>query len=70
MRFVLVGPSAPLRGGIAIENDALARALGQAGHTVEQVSFRRLYPSLIFPGRSQFDEGQMSSWSVPGASVS
>jgi len=61
MRFVLVGPSAPLRGGIAIENDALAHALGQAGHTVEQVSFRRLYPSLIFPGRSQFDEGQVPS---------
>ncbi len=58
MRFVLVGPSAPLRGGIAIENDALALALEEAGHTVEQVSFRRLYPSLLFPGRSQFDEGQ------------
>nr|AFK79251.1 glycosyl transferase group 1 [uncultured bacterium F41-01] len=61
MRFVLVGPSAPLRGGIAIENDALAHALRQAGHTVEQVSFRRLYPSFIFPGRSQFDEGQTSA---------
>jgi D-inositol-3-phosphate glycosyltransferase len=63
MRFVLVGPSAPLRGGIAIENDALAHALAQAGHTVEQVSFRRLYPSLIFPGRSQVDEHQVSSGS-------
>ena len=55
MRFVLVGPSAPLRGGIAIENDALAHALLQAGHTIEQVSFSRLYPSLFFPGRTQFD---------------
>jgi glycosyltransferase involved in cell wall biosynthesis len=55
MRFVLVGPSAPLRGGIAIDNDALALALCQAGHTVEQISFRRLYPALFFPGRSQYD---------------
>lgn len=61
MRFVLVGPAAPLRGGIAIANDALARALGQAGHSVEQVSFRRLYPSLLFPGRSQVDEEQLES---------
>jgi len=65
MRFVLVGPSAPLRGGIAIANDALARALGQAGHIVEQVSFCRLYPSLFFPGRSQVDERQRNSGPFP-----
>ena len=65
MRFVLVGPSAPLRGGIAIENDALARALWQAGHAVEQVSFRRLYPSFLFPGRSQVDERQMEAGPFP-----
>ncbi len=55
MRFVLVGPSAPLRGGIAIDNDALAQALSQAGHTVAQISFSRLYPARLFPGRSQYD---------------
>jgi len=55
MRFVLVGPSAPFRGGIAIDNDALAQALVQVGHTVTQLSFSRLYPTLFFPGRSQYD---------------
>ena len=55
MRFVLVGPSAPLRGGIAIDNDALARVLSQAGHLVAQISFSRLYPNLLFPGHSQYD---------------
>ena len=55
MRCVLVGPSAPIRGGIAVDNDSLAHALRQAGHTVQQISFRRLYPSLFFPGRSQYD---------------
>ena len=55
MHFVLVGPSAPLRGGIAIDNDARAQALRQAGHIVEQISFSRLYPALLFPGRSQYD---------------
>jgi len=55
MRFALIGPSAPLRGGIAIENDALASALVAAEHDVCQLSFRRLYPKLLFPGRSQYD---------------
>ena len=56
MRCALVGPSAPIRGGIAIGNDALAATLRQAGHTVEQISFRRVYPHLFFPGRTQYDE--------------
>jgi D-inositol-3-phosphate glycosyltransferase len=55
MQFVLIGPSAPLRGGIALDNDALAHALRQAGHLVQQVSFSRLYPALLFPGRTQYD---------------
>lgn len=55
MRFALVGPSAPIRGGIAICNDALASALVAAAHEVRQFSFRRLYPTLLFPGRSQYD---------------
>src|SRR5262245_17126787 len=55
MQFVLIGPSAPLRGGIALDNDALAHALRQASHLVQQVSFARLYPALLFPGRTQYD---------------
>ena len=55
MQCVLVGPSAPLRGGIAIDNDARAQALRLAGHQVEQINFSRLYPQFFFPGRSQHD---------------
>ena len=55
MQCVLVGPSAPLRGGIAIDNDARAQALRQAGHQVEQINFSRLYPQFFSPGRSQHD---------------
>ena len=61
MRCVLVGPSAPLRGGIAVDNDAMAQALRGAGHQVAQVSFRRLYPSLFFPGRTQYNESADST---------
>ncbi len=55
MRLALIGPSAPLRGGIAQYHDRLAAALGARGHEVRRVSFRRLYPKLFFPGTSQVE---------------
>lgn len=55
MKVALIGPSAPLRGGIARYNDALAQELKHRGHQVLLVSFRRLYPKLLFPGTSERD---------------
>ncbi len=55
MRFALIGPSAPLRGGIAQYHDRLATALAARGHAVDRLSFRRLYPRLFFPGRTQYE---------------
>lgn len=55
MRFALIGPSAPLRGGIALYHDHLAGALAAAGHAVDRISFRRMYPRLLFPGRTQYE---------------
>ena len=55
MRFALVGPSAPLRGGIAQYHDRLAAALAAQGHDVRRISYRRLYPRLFFPGRTQYE---------------
>jgi len=54
-RITLIGPAYPFRGGIAHYTACLARALTASGCSVQLVSFRRLYPSLLFPGRSQFD---------------
>jgi glycosyltransferase involved in cell wall biosynthesis len=55
VRLALIGPSAPLRGGIAQYHDRLAVALAVRGHDVRRISFRRLYPSLFFPGTSQVE---------------
>jgi glycosyltransferase involved in cell wall biosynthesis len=55
MRLALIGPSAPLRGGIAQYHDRLAAALGAHGHAVRRISYRRLYPRLFFPGRTQYE---------------
>jgi len=56
MRVAIVGPAAPLRGGIAQHTDALADALGTE-HEVDVYAYARQYPGWLFPGRSQFDPG-------------
>ena len=57
MRIVLVGTAYPLRGGIAHYIALLYRTLRERGHTVSVLSFKRQYPSLLFPGKTQKDEG-------------
>lgn len=57
-RVALVAPMPPLRGGIAHHSDSLARALVSEGHEVRALSYRRQYPRLLFPGRTELDEGQ------------
>lgn len=55
MHVVLIGPSPPLRGGIAAHTRGLREALERAGHRVDVVSYSRLYPASVFPGRSERD---------------
>ncbi|HEU4929081.1 MAG TPA: glycosyltransferase [Candidatus Krumholzibacteria bacterium] len=56
MRICLVGPAHPYRGGISHFTQMLAREF-QSAHEVRIVGYSRLYPSLLFPGRTQYDEG-------------
>lgn len=55
MRIVIVGPSRPYRGGIAHFSDELAGTLRLRGHEVVMETFRRQYPSRLFPGTSQLE---------------
>ena len=54
MRICLVGPAYPYRGGISHFTQMLALAM-QPAHQTRIVSFSRLYPSLLFPGRTQYE---------------
>jgi len=63
MRFVLVGPAYPFRGGIAQYTSSLFRALAER-HEVSLITFSRQYPSSFFPGRTQRDESK-SPFRVP-----
>ncbi len=57
MKVAILGPTYPHRGGIAHYTTLLARALA-ARHELRILSFRRLYPGLLFPGTTQFDESR------------
>ncbi len=54
-KIVLVGPAAPYRGGIAHFLHATYHGLVARGHQVDVVNFSRQYPSLLFPGKTQYE---------------
>ena len=53
-KIIIIGPAHPLRGGLASFNERMALEFQHAGHSVEVYSFSLQYPSLLFPGKSQF----------------
>ncbi len=55
MRVALVGPTHPLKGGVAQHTTALAERLKAAGHEVEIVSWLRQYPKRLYPGKQTVD---------------
>lgn len=59
MRITIVGPAYPLRGGIAHHTYWLQRELTARGHAVQVVSFRKLYPRLLFPGTTEIDTSRL-----------
>jgi glycosyltransferase involved in cell wall biosynthesis len=58
MKFVLVGPVYPYRGGIAHYTTMLAQTLAKRGSQFHVVSFRRQYPRWLYPGKSDRDPSQ------------
>lgn len=57
-KVIIVGPAFPLRGGIANFNEALCRAMNQAGMDSKIISFSLQYPGFLFPGKTQYDKGR------------
>jgi glycosyltransferase involved in cell wall biosynthesis len=54
MKIVIIGPSHPLRGGLASYNERLARQFQNEGHDVTIYTFSLQYPGFLFPGTTQF----------------
>lgn len=60
MKIVIVGTAFPHRGGIAHFTALLYSKLQERGHDVRIISFKRQYPSLLFPGKTQFENGEQA----------
>lgn len=58
MKIVIVGPAFPFRGGIAETTNSLSAALTARGHDVVIAGFRKQFPKLLFPGKTQFVENK------------
>lgn len=56
MKIIIIGPAAPLRGGIATFNMRLAEEFQTLGHEVLIYSYYLQYPSFLFPGKTQFTD--------------
>ncbi len=57
MKVLIIGPAYPLRGGLAVIDEAMCRAFLREGHEAELVTYRLQYPDLLFPGKTQLAEG-------------
>ena len=55
-RVIIIGPGHPLRGGLATFNQRLAKEFIDSGHECSICSFSLQYPSIFFPGKSQYSD--------------
>jgi glycosyltransferase involved in cell wall biosynthesis len=55
-RILIIGPAHPLRGGLATFNHRLAKEFIKEGNECSIVSYSLQYPSLLFPGTSQYSD--------------
>ncbi|GAB3600190.1 glycosyltransferase [Angustibacter peucedani] len=81
MRVAVVGPTHPLKGGVAAHTTELAHHLAREGHDTELVSWSRLYPKALYPGEQAVPGGipdvppfaattRRLSWSNPASWLS
>jgi len=55
-KIIIIGSAHPLRGGLAAFNERLAREYLNKGDQVIIYSFSLQYPSVFFPGKSQYTD--------------
>jgi glycosyltransferase involved in cell wall biosynthesis len=53
-KIIIIGPAHPLRGGLASFNERMALEFYKGKNQVQLFSFSLQYPSVLFPGKTQF----------------
>lgn len=59
-KIFVVGPAYPYRGGPARFNESLCKALCEKNIETQIISFTLQYPSLLFPGTSQYETSDVT----------
>lgn len=57
-KLVIIGPVYPYRGGIAHHTAMLDQAIRNSGNLTKVISFKRLYPKWLYPGKSDKDPSE------------
>ena len=63
MKILTIGPFPPLRGGISDFHYSLFNEFSK-NHDVSVLSFKKLYPSILFPGKNQYHDKHVDVDSV------
>ncbi len=58
MKIILIGTAYPYRGGLASFNERLMSQFQTEGEEVEIKTFSLQYPSILFPGKTQYSESE------------
>ena len=55
MKIILISVAPPYRGGISAHSSILYKKLVNQNHDVLIINYLKQYPSILFPGKNQFD---------------
>ncbi len=69
MKIAIVSTAYPLRGGIAQYTGILYKKLAERGHQVNVITFKRQYPNLLFPGKTQMEISTDPSLRIPSEPI-
>jgi len=56
-KVIIIGTAYPFRGGLASFNERIAKEFKVQGDEVEIYTFTLQYPSIVFPGKTQYSDG-------------
>ncbi len=60
-KVIIIGTAYPFRGGLASFNERIAKEFQVQGDEVEIHTFTLQYPSIVFPGKTQYSDGPAPS---------
>jgi len=58
-KVIIISPAYPYRGGQALVEAYLHNTIKEMGYDTSTISYTMLYPSIFFPGTSQYDKSKL-----------